>query len=633
MAFGFNDRVAVVDLSRGNVQLESPGEDFYRTYLGGSALALVYLHELMPTGAEPLGPENVLVFAPSVLTGAPLVGLSRFNVSAKSPLTGAVGDSQAGGAWGPALKAAGLDALVVTGRSEEPVYLLCREEAVEIRPAAHLAPLFAKELEKTLRAELAREAPLAAGRYEILQNGPAGRRLVRFASVSTGLHHHAGRTGMGAVMGSKNLVAVAAGGRRSYSFADEAALNELARTSRRKGKESGTGRFLRELGTAGTVAAMQGLGALPTRNMSAGVFSQAEQISGEWLRDNLLVGRGSCAGCTVACKRVVASEGSPAVDPAYGGPEYETIAMLGSNAGIGDLTAVAKANELCNAYGLDTIQTGAMVAFAMECAEAGSIPGDLLGGLKLRFGAAEAALELIRLIGERQGLGDLLAEGFPDAVAAFGPESAPCAVHVKGNAIPAHMPQVKKSQALAYAVNAFGADHVSSEHDGLLKRGGPELLALGIGEQRPWEALDEMKARYVAYTSWYYSLLDTLELCTFCWAPGSMHTYDELVDAVRAVTGWPVTFWSLMKAGERRLNLMRAFNARHGIGLEADVLPERVFVPLSEGPQEGQAVPREDLERARAAYYSVVGWDPESGAPTAGKLLDLGLGWLEALEG
>lgn len=624
MVAGYNNRIAHVDLTTRRVEFEDPGVEFYRMYLGGSALGAYYLVRDMPAGADPLGPDNVLVFAASVVTGAPLAGLSRFNVTAKSPLTGAIGDTQCGGHWAPQFKFSGFDAVVVHGRADSPVYLWIADGQVEVHDATHLTPLEPKDVESALRSELNDR------RVQIVQNGPAGRRLVRFANVGNALHHFGGRTGMGAVMGSKNLVALAVRGKRRYAFADEDRVRAIARRSAEAYKNHPYLPLFQATGTSGAVDYHSALGCLPTRNMREGVFSQADTLSSSVLKETILLRTATCANCMVHCKRIVAAEEPWHIDEAYGGPEYETIAMLGSNLGIGDIRAVAKANELCNRYGLDTISTGAMIAFAMECFENGVLSRRDTDGLDLRFGNADAVIRMVHAIARREGLGDVLAEGFAAAIAAFGSEAAPYAMHVKGLALPAHMPQVKKTQALMYAVNSFGADHMSCGYDDALETCSDLCVGLGIEAGRPTGVLDEQKVRYVIYTQFFQSVLDSLELCSFLFGPTGwgLYSYGDLQEIVEAVAGLPGNLWFLMKAGERRVNLLRAFNCREGLKADSDVLPERLFEPLPTGPSTGARVPRKELKRAVSTYYQMMGWEQRSGCPSRGKLMELGLSWV-----
>lgn len=625
MPHGYNDRVAHVDLTAGAVTVEQPGEEFFLKYLGGSALATFYLLRDIPAGADPLGPDNVLVFAPSIVTGAPLSGLSRFNVSAKSPESGLVGDAQCGGHFGPQLKYAGFDALVIHGAAQEPVYLWVADDAVEIRPAGHLAGLTTKELQARLREEVGDK------RAQIVQNGPAGRRLVRFANVTNNLHHFAGRTGMGAVMGSKNLVAVAARGKRRYEFADEEGVKALAKKGADTFKTSPGWQDFGANGTPVLVGGNLNIENLPTRNFSECTFDGADGLKTDVFHETIFTRRDTCANCVMRCKQQVSSDVPWEIDEDYGGPEFETIGVMGSNLEIGDIKAVSKANELCNAYGMDTISTGGIIAFAIECYQHGIIGPADTGGLELRFGDGEVLVELTRRIALREGIGDVLAEGFTRAVEAFGPASARFAVQVKGVGLPAHMPQAKQTMALMYSVNPFGPDHMSCEHDGMLNGCGPDIVGLGIESAVPFNDMTEQKVRYVAYTQYFYSVLDTLELCAFCYAPGGLYGYRDIEDLVRAVSGFPANMWYLMKAGERRANMLNAFNCREGARPDYEALPDRLFEPVTQGTRPGRRLTRPAIRRAMRSYYQMMGWDPRTGVPRRGKLRELGLAWVEPL--
>jgi len=626
MPYGYNGRILHVDLTAGAVRVEEPAERFYRRYFGGSALGVYYLLKNTPAHADPLGPENTLVLALSVLTGVPISGQSRMTAVAKSPLTGAVGDSQCGGFWPAELKFAGFDALVITGRAAKPLYLWVHDGEAGLRDAGHLTGKLTGEVQKTICDELGDR------RVQVLQCGPAGEKGVRFACLINMCNRANGRTGMGAVMGSKNLRAVAVRGSSRPEVADEGALRSLAKWGADHVGDSDVA-GLALMGTSEIVASQNEEGGLPTRNWSSGVFEGYKAICGERMSDTILKDRDTCYGCAVRCKRVVeVTEGPFQVDPLYGGPEYETLAALGSYCGVGELAAVAKANELCNAYGMDTISCGGTIAWAMECFEKGILTGDDTGGIDLRFGNAEALVKVIEMIGRREGFGDLLAEGSARAAEVIGQGSEDLLTTVKKQEAPAHMPQVKRSLALIYAVNPFGADHQSHEHDpaydpedGYLE----EMAELGLVDPRPVDGLDSEKVRYSFYTQCIYSALDSLNLCQFVYGPAwQLYGLDQMVELVRSVTGWNVSLWELMKLGERRLNMLRAFNAREGIGREADTLPKKFYEPLEGGASDGVAVDEEELQRALDTYYAMVGWDVATGIPTRGKLQELGIGWV-----
>jgi aldehyde:ferredoxin oxidoreductase len=356
-----------------------------------------------------------------------------------------------------------------------------------------------------------------------------------------------------------------------------------------------------------------------------------KNLNGQTMYDTILQERDTCYACTVRCKRVVeVQEGPYQSTPTYGGPEYETLATVGSYCGVGDLAAVALANQLCNLYGLDTISCGATIAWAMDCFEDGLLSARDTGGLNLRFGDARAMLEMIEQIAERRGLGDILAEGSARAAARYGPQAEARVVAVKGQEFPAHMPQVKRSLALIYAVNPFGADHMSHEHDPSYREYPERLRLLGLDNPQPDRVLNQEKVRFALTTQYTYSCLDTLCLCQFVFGPAwQLYGPDQMVEAVQAVTGWDVTLEELQQVGERRLNMLRAFNAREGFGREQDTLPHKMSVPLEGGASDGVSVDRAEFEQALDRYYSLAGWDAATGLPTPDKLASLGLEWIE----
>jgi aldehyde:ferredoxin oxidoreductase len=324
-------------------------------------------------------------------------------------------------------------------------------------------------------------------------------------------------------------------------------------------------------------------------------------------------------------KKVKATSPYPLTDK-LGGPEFETLGLLGSNLDITDPAAVARASQLCGELGLDTISMGGLAGYVFECAQQGLIPPEALEGRKVGFSNPEDLFWLIEKTAARDGIGDVLADGFTAAIKKFGEKTAPYAVHVKNQGLAVHMPQVKPSQALMYAVCPIGPDHQSSEHDWLMEAG-EDCLGLGIIGSGDKLSTNLAKVRMTVYSQYYYSLLDTLCLCMFCWGPGNLFSYRELEDLVRFSTGWHTTFFELMKAGERRINMMRQLNSRRGFTRKDDRLPERVFVPLPDGPSQGQHVDPDAFPKMLDAYYGFMGWDQKTGNPTQGKLMELGLDW------
>lgn len=464
---------------------------------------------------------------------------------------------------------------------------------------------------------------------EVLQIGPAGENLVRFAAGITYANRALGRTGMGAVMGSKKLKAVVVQGEQKPAVAAPDSLQELARKGAKCYPESGiytTG----ELGTAAVVQYQQLVGGLPTRNWESGVFEGYQALDGETMADTILKKRETCYSCVVRCKRVVeVNEENYRVEARYGGPEYETVAALGSYCGVDDLEAVSYANQLCNMYGMDTISCGATIAWAMNCFQNGLITEQDTGGLELNFGDAEAMIALVQQIALREDFGDLLAEGSARAAEHFGAEAQELVVAVKKLEYPAHMPQVKRSLGLIYAVNPFGADHESSEHDPSYQRYLDRMAQIGLTDPQPGEVLNEEKVRFALTTQYLYSVMSCLNVCNFVFGPSwQLYDTEELRQALQAVTGWEVTIPEMLEVGQRRLNLQRAFNAREGIGRDQDTLPSKLEKALKGGKTDGVRFTAQELEEAKKIYYDLAGWDPETGYPLRETLEKLDLGWL-----
>jgi len=638
MANGYNGKILHVNLSEGKFRVEKPDETFYRKYMGGSALAMYYLLNELGPGIDPLSPDNVLVLALSVLTGTPISGQSRITAAAKSPLTGAVGDSQGGGFFPAELKFSGYDAIVIKGKSKKPVYLWIKDGEYELRNASHLWGKITGEAEAIIKAEL------EDNKIEVLQVGPAGENGVRFAGIFSMSNRANGRTGMGAVMGSKNLKAVAVRGRKRPAAANKVALNELAKWGAANLEDSDIA-GLAKYGTAETTGSNQTSGTLPTYNYNSGVFEKWEAIDGTTMYDTVLrgapegnqdrMGRDTCYACTVRCKRVVElTEGPYIVDPHYGGPEYETTSTFGNYCAIDDLPAICKANEICNMYGMDSISCGATIAWAYEAFNEGKLTLEDTDGLDLSWGNADSMVKLTEKIAQRDGFGDILAEGSERAAKKIGRGTEAYLITCKGQEAPAHMPRVKRSLSVIYATNPFGADHQSHEHDPAVEDDlefyEERLAVLGFSEMQEPRSLSDEKIRFAAVSQRMYSAMDSLNLCQFVFGPAwQLYGPEDMVALVRVVTGWnDVTFDELQKLGERRLNMMRAFNAREGFDRKDDNLPNKVFQPLIGGVSDGWKLDRAEVETAIEKYFEICGWDVSTGIPTRAKLEELDLDWV-----
>jgi aldehyde:ferredoxin oxidoreductase len=627
---GYTGKILHVDLGTGAMTVEEPGEAFYRKYIGGSAMGAYYLLDGMAAGVDPLGPDNLLVFTLGPITGAAISGASRHCVSTKSPLTGTIMSSEAGGYWAPELRFAGFDGIVIRGKAKAPVYLWIHDGAFELKPAASVWGKFTLDAQEGIRSELGEP------KARVALIGPAGEKLVRFAAIANDLRHFNGRGGVGAVMGSKNLKAIAVRGTLKPDWQDPEYLKDLAKAGAAKVQAEGFYNVFRNLGTTMNVDWNSGIGGLPTKNWTMGTWDKNEEIRAETYREKMMDNYGgTCWACAQSCKRdVKAGISEPwAIEERYGGPEYETVGMCGSNCLVSDLRAIAKVNEICAKYCMDTISAGGVAGFVMECFEKGLLTAKDTGGLEARFGDGDSLVRLVEAMGSRKGFGDDMAEGTHRLAKKLGGAALGLDVTVKGKEFPAHMPQSKRTMALMYAVNPFGPDHVSSSMDGEFAGEIGEVdKQIGVYDTVDFKDLGFAKARATAYTQRAVSAIDTFSVCNFCFNTWSIYGFDELVACVNAATGWRYTVAEMMIVGERRLNMLKVFNEREGFGVEDDNLPARIFdEPLVDaGLGKGQKVDRKAFLEARAAYYSINGWDPVTGVTTGTKLRDLGIDWAKS---
>jgi len=614
LPYGFNGKTLRVDLTNGKTRVEEPPETWYRTYLGGMGAVAYHLLKEVPGGVDPLSPENILIMAPGVVTGAPFSGSGRNAVGGKSPLTGGFGEADAGGFWPAELKHAGYDQIIFEGAAPEPVWLWINDGDAEIRDASKLWGLEVAACEDAMREELGEPQAKTA------LIGPSGENLSRLSCVINDLNHVAGRSGTGAIMGSKKLKGVAVRGRNPPELADPDRIRELAQRLAKWLSENPYN--LSIYGTGAAMEAGAASGNLPTRNFRDGEFWEASEIDAIAVKEKYRVGMGTCYACAVACKKEVELKEPYEVEARYGGPEYETLGALGSDCGVSDLPAVCKANELCQRYGLDTIGAGCTIAFAMECYEEGIVTPEMTGGINLRFGNAEAMLQVLELMGKREGIGDVLAEGTKRAAESLGGGAEKFAVHVKGQELPMHEPRLKRALGLGYAVSPTGADHCHNMHDTIMRgRGLERLRPFGILEPVPIDSLGGEKVRMYKIQVEMRVLANCMSICTF--PPWDFVDYPDLINAV---TGWDTTLYELAKIGERTLTLARIFNLMAGFTSADDWLPPRMFQPQTSGALSETAVIPGDLRNAINTYYEMMGWDAE-GVPREGKLYELGVGW------
>lgn len=612
---GYNGKVLRVNLSDKSTSVEAVDEQFSRKYLGGAGFVTYFLLRELPRRVDPLGPHNKLIFALGPVTGIQLPGSDRYCVGAKSPLTGSIGKSESGGHWGSQFKRAGYDVIIVEGKADRPVYVWIQDGEIILKDASHLWGLNTKETQDIIRDEL------GDNRIRLASIGPGGENMVRYACIMSGLYDAAGRGGLGAVMGSKNLKAIAVRGHKAPKIFNPESVKGLRRWLVTNMKKL-LGSF-HEYGTGGGEMEMfEATGNLPVRNFRAGLFPGAEKLDFKSVKATLGAGMDGCFACPVRCKKVVKFEEPYSVDPSYGGPEYETLAALGSNCVIDNFKADTKGNELCNAYSLDTISTGSTIAFAMECFENGLLSAKDTNGLEVRFGNEEAMLKLIELIATRKGIGDLLAEGTVQAAQRIGRGAKEFAIQVKGLEAGMHEPRCKPGKGLGYMVNPHGADHVCGIIDPLYVTGMhwrlKELEPLGLLGTFPLDDIGPRKVALFRIVQLKCILQDSLLMCSFL-----PYSFEQLADLTAAVTGWSTGIMEQLRVAERTLTMARLFNIREGFTADDDSLPERFFQPKTDGILSNTHLDPAEFEHAKSYYYTLMGWDAHTGVPLPEKLEEL----------
>jgi len=617
--YGYAGKILRVDLSRFSLDEQKVSEEMARKYVGGRGFGAKILFEEMAVGLDTFDAESLLVFATGPLTGTVIPGGTRYMVIGKSPLTGCYGEANAGGSFGPALKRAGYDCVVVTGKAEHPVYLYISNGGVEIRDASHLWGYTVGETEDAIKAELD-ERGVVVGAI-----GPGGERLARIAAIISEKTRAAARAGLGALMGSKKLKAIAVRGDSRGLVAREDELREMARRLNLRFRRDASKINLREYGTAGGVGGLQVMGMLPTRNYREGVFEGYESISGERMRETILKGNDGCPGCWIRCWRRVEVKSGPFAPclPEYGGPEYETIGALGSLCFNSNLESIARAHNLCNMYGIDTISTGVVIAWAMECFEKGILTEKALDGLELRWGNAEAIVAMVEKMGRREGIGKLLSQGVRRASRTVGRGSEEFALHVKGLEPAALDPRGRKGLGLTYATSPRGAVHLDALTGVIFEK---RNVAPEVGITQPVSRFSlEGKPELIKKSEEINTFVAATGGCEFALHPFmSPITLTELTQVVSMVTGWDISVEELMAIGERANNMAKVFNVREGLTRDDDVLPLRFSEPLPEGASTGQVISAQELQSMLDEYYRLRGWD-KKGIPLRSTLKRLEL--------
>ncbi len=620
-----------VDLTEGKYWVEEPSDDLYLKLAGGRGLVAYLLLRDMPAGADPLGPDNLLIFAPGPLQGSNLPGSGRHGVGGKSPLTGAIASAEAGGWWGHEFKRAGYDALIVRGKSEKPVYIWIQDGEVEIRDAAHLWGKDTADVEWAIQEELDDQ------RIRVSQCGIAGENQVLYANVMNDINRAAGRGGLGAVMGSKNLKAVATRGTMRVPVSERKRMGAvskwLADNYQTKAK------WAIDIGTIANVASLGQIGALPTNNFGEPMFEERDGITGQLMQETLLISRDTCQVCPIECKNVVEFgderdqfADNPylrsdlldklVIDKAYGGPEYETLGSFGSACGVDDLVAVAKANELSARWGMDSISLGMTIAYVMECVENGLLTYEEVGESVSGWGDAAGMLKAIDLIAHGEGFGKIMGEGSKRIAATLGEEAEQYLVEVKGQELPMHEPRAKMALGIGYATAPVGADHMMNIHDtGYTKPGDAleKVAEVQRFEPMAFDDLGHQKMELFYHEVNFKHTLDSAIVCHFY-----PYNYVHVAEALSGVMGHDYDARAMLAIGERTQTLCRLFNIREGFTADDDKLPKRIMKAFESGPLEGVEITDEAFYGARNYWYGLMGWTQE-GVPTAERVSDLGL--------
>jgi aldehyde:ferredoxin oxidoreductase len=602
--YGYHGKVLIVDLTSENARWESLEEQVLRRFIGGIGLGTYLLYKYCPPGTEPLSPDNPLIFVGSPLVGTRLTTSSKFAVVTKSPLTHFIGDSLSSSFMATELKKLGCDALIITGRSHSPTLLYINDGQVEFLDGEGLLGLTTSETEQAVKESLGDR------RVRVACIGPAGENLVRYASIANDGGRQAGRCGPGAVMGSKNLKALALRGHQQIPVNEPGPLHEVGLDLSKRSLGNATEKY-RTLGTMANVSVFNRLGTLPTRNFQQSTFEGAERVSGEEMHQAHLVKNAHCANCTIGCEKVLVTRDKGS--EAKGRMEYESLFALGPLCGIDDPNTVIRAAHLCDEMGMDTISAGATVAWAMECFEKGLLTNADTNGLELRFGNGEALIAILEQTARREGIGQLLAEGSRRASASLAQGSDAWAMHVKGLELPGYEPRSLKTMALGLAVSPRGACHNrSSAYEADFSSRVDRLRA------------DDTRGSIAMESEDFSAVLDSLIWCKFL--RKAFHDfYEESARIYEMVTGWPMCADDLKLAGERINNLKKLFNIREGWSRADDTLPPRVFQEtLPTGVVAGVGLAREELDMMVQSYYRARGWT-EDGLIPEGTLRRLGL--------
>lgn len=621
MSFGYNGKVLQIDLTDKQVESIKLDDKFYRRYIGGACLAAYFLLKNLKPKTDPLSPDNILIFSTSPITGVDCAGTAMHNVITKSPLTNLIGEATTPGYLGEMIKKSGFDAIIIKGKSEKPCMIVINDGEVKFLEANHIWGLKTSEAYNILTQQE------DLNRHSIALIGPAGEKLVRFASIITDNCFISSRCGVGAVMGSKNLKALCVYGQKPIKVSNPEKLGQVSKYFEQNFltnplNESQHG----PASNAGYLKLLSDQGMLSAKNFHYSYFDKAESIDGFTIADKYAPENHNCSHCQGGCKKRLPSVKDINLNPEFGLIELESLAATSYNLLVDDMEATLKLwNMICD-YGVDGTSLGNILGYAVECYENGLISPDDTMGTCLRWGDSQAMLKMATMIMERKSIGDTLAEGV--RLASYHIQgSEKFAMHIKGMEMPFHEPRIKQMLGLGYAVSPIGPYYTVVEHDTDFDFQANQMFMdkvapLTVYDRLPAYSLNQDKVRMFFLLQPAFSMLDALCGCIFAFSPVRFFNFQYLVDIIDAVTGWETSLFELVKIGEKRINIYKLFALREEVG--EDILPDRIFEPIENGPNQGMHLDKKQFMEAKQLYYQLAGWDT-GGKPTDHKLLELEL--------
>jgi len=621
MKYGYTGKILTINLDSSQILVEERDDLFYSKYMGGSCLAAYYLLKKLPPGIDPFSKDNIIIFSTSPLTGAPCPGTAMHSVISKSPLTNLIGESVTPGFLGVEIKKAGYDAIILKGKVNNPSYVFVKDGEVRIMDAKKIWGMPVSKAYEQLIDDLNDE------QIKIALIGPAGEKLIKYASIVNDMRFISSRYGLGAVLGSKNIKAVCIRGTGEINVRYPDKLKKLSYYFKNNFLSNPSDALHHDQpGTAAALKPASDAGLMSCKNFKTSYFTSAGKINGDSIIKNYKVNNINCPNCFVGCKKSLKGKKGGALYAGFGQIELETLASCVYNPLIDDPEYAIKIWDMVCDFGLDGTSLGSVISFAMECYEKKIITQADTGGLDLNWGNGEAVLGLVNLILNKEKIGNILADGVRYASSVIG-GSEELAIHIKGLEIPMHEPRVKQMLGLGYAVSPIGPYYTAVEHDTDFDFYAPQLFmdkisSLALYERFESELLNDKKVRLFYFLHSAFSMLDSLCCCIFAFSPVRFFNYQELVDISSAVTGKESSLLELIKIGEKRINLYKLFATREGFGKKDDTLPARFFEPIESGPKSGVKINKSEFSHAVETYYQIAGWDGE-GVPGFARLLEL----------